>query len=591
MSTVRRFRYGAALSAMLACAVQASAQQAFPAQGASDVNPDTHLVLTFAQAPQLGHAGQVRIYDAADNRLVDTLDLSIPDGPTERTKAPAPPYLATPYPYEEGPRHTNADTKPGTPSAGAEPVPGRYQLTIIGGFTDGFHFHPVIVHGKVATIYPHNNLLEYGKTYYVQIDPEVLTLPDRSFHGIVGDSDWRFSTKPHGPSADKDRLVVSADGSGDFNTVQGAVDFTPDHPARRMTIFIRNGDYEEIVYFRNKHDLTFLGEDRDKVRVHYANNEVFNPHPANIGTNELPGTFPSRRAAFTADHSSGIELVNLTLQTTLAGQAEGLLLNGGRNIVSHTTVIGSGDALQVNDSAYFTDVKIVGRADTILGRGPAYFRRCELQSELAYMWIRNPSTNHGNVFVGCRFDTIGGGVTEFNRSPANKGQTYPHAEAVLLDSTLNGISPAGWGAYAGDASQVRFWEYNSRNANGKPLDTHGRNPISRQLDKQRDAAAIASYRDPAFVLGGWQPAMAPQILTQPKAATVPAGGTVTLQVSAAAVPDASYQWLKNGKPIAGARKASLTIRPAALSDAGAYSVEVDNASGSVTSAAAQLTVH
>ena len=583
-------RHGVALFIMLACAARASAQQTFPANRAIDVNPDTHLVLTFTQAPQLGRSGQIRIYDASDNRLVDMLDLGIPDGPTERSSAPAPPYLAIPYPYDEGPRRTNADTKPGTPSAGAEPPAARYQLTIIGGFTDGFHFHPVIVHDNVATIYPHNKLLEYGKTYYVQIDPDVLTLPDRSFHGIVGDSGWRFSTKSQGPNADKDRLVVSADGSGDFNTVQGAVDSIPDHPARRVTIFIRNGDYEEIVYFRNKHELTFLGEDRDKVRIHYANNETFNPHPANIGTNELPGTFPSRRAAFAADHSSGIALVNLTLQTTLAGQAEGLLMNGGRNIASRVTVIGSGDALQVNDSAYFSDVKIVGRGDTILGRGPAYFRRCDIESEHAYMWIRNPSTNHGNVFVGCRFDTTGGGSTELAREPANKGKTYPHAEAVLIDATLSGISPAGWGEVAGDASQIHFWEYNSRNADGTPLGTRARNPISRQLDKQRDAAIIASYRDPAFVLGGWQPAMAPLILAQPVAATVLAGGAATFEVRVAAVPDASYQWFKNGQPIAGAREARLTIKHASDSDAGAYGVRVDNASGSAASAVAQLIV-
>ena len=85
--------------------------------------------------------------------------------------------------------------------------------------------------------------------------------------------------------------------------------------------------------------------------------------------------------------------------------------------------------------------------------------------------------------------------------------------------------------------------------------------------------------------------MAPLILAQPKAATVPIGATVTLEVSAAAVPDASYQWFRNGRPIAGARKASLAIHHAAPADAGAYSLRVDNASGSVTSAEAQLAVH
>lgn len=75
--------------------------------------------------------------------------------------------------------------------------------------------------------------------------------------------------------------------------------------------------------------------------VFYANNEVFNPHPSNISTNEWPGTFPSRRAAFMGDNSTSIHLVNLTIKTTARGQAEGLLLMGDRNILSHVTVAGS----------------------------------------------------------------------------------------------------------------------------------------------------------------------------------------------------------------------------------------------------------
>ena len=363
----------------------------FPADKATGVNPDTHLVITFPSPPTLGNAGKIRIYDAADNKLVDTLDLSIPPGPSAGGGGgAAAPYTPVPYEYVSG-HFTNANTVPGTPSGVATATPATHQLTIIGGFTDAFHFYPVIIHGNVATIYPHNNLLGYGKTYYVQIDPGVLTLTDGSFTGFSGKSGWTFSTRKSPPPVDAARIVVSGDGTGDFNTVQGAVDFVPDKNPRRTTIFIKNGMYEEIVYFRNKTNITFLGEDRDKVQVFYANNEVFNPHPQNVSTNEWPGTFPSRRAAFMADHSSGIHLVNFTVKTTARGQAEGLLLAGGQNIVSHVTIVGSGDALQVNDSVYLTDSLIVGDGDTILGRGPAFFNDCELNSRSVYMWTRNTS--------------------------------------------------------------------------------------------------------------------------------------------------------------------------------------------------------
>jgi hypothetical protein len=136
------------------------------------------MIMTFSSAPILGTTGKIRIYDMADNRLVDLLDMSIPAGPIDST-APhfttKPPYLQVPYEYIPG-KFTNANTKPGTPSGGALPKPNNYQLTIIGGFTDGFHFYPVIIHNYTATIYLHNNLLEYDKIYYVQIDPGVLIL-------------------------------------------------------------------------------------------------------------------------------------------------------------------------------------------------------------------------------------------------------------------------------------------------------------------------------------------------------------------------------------------------------------------------------
>jgi len=472
----------------------------FPANQATNVNPDTHLSMTFTAKPTLGTSGKIRIFDAADDRLIDVLDLSIPPGPTKSVTGPKAPY--TPVPYEYIPRKlTNANTKPGTPSGVATPTPDSFQLTIIGGFTDGFHFYPVIIHDSTATIYLHHNLLEYGKTYYVQMDPGVLTK-----EGITGKTGWKFSTKKTAPPAETARIVVSTDGTGDFNTVQGALDFIPDYHPKQVTIFIKNGDYEEIVYFRNKSNITLLGEDRDKVQVFYYNNEVFNPHPSNVSTNEWQGTFPSRRAAFMIDHCTDIRLINMTIKTTAKGQAEGLLVNGERILVSHVTIIGSGDALQTNGTAYYNNVHLIGDGDTMLGRGAAFFNCCTFNSYGPYMWIRNTDANHGNVFLNCIFHTPGDGETELARAPINGGRSYPYCEAVLLNCKLQGISPVGWGPVGGDTSDIHYWEYNSTNlSDGKPIDASQRHPASRQLSLEKDSAIIANYSHPEYVLGGWNP--------------------------------------------------------------------------------------
>ena len=263
---------------------------------------------------------------------------------------------------------------------------------------------------------------------------------------------------------------------------------------------------------------------------------------------------------------------------------------GERNIVSHVTVVGSGDALQINGPVYVTDSLIAGDGDTILGRGPAFFNRCELQSRGVFMWIRNTSANHGNVFLNCTFRKLADGATELARAPINNGRAYPNAEAVLINCALDGVSPEGWGAMGGDATNIHYWEYNSRNArDGKPVDVSRRKPESRQLTMEKDAQTIANYSNPAYVLG-WMPAMAPLILSQPESATTAAGQTAIFSVKAAAIPDASYQWFKNGAGLRGSTEATLRLANVKASDTARYTVTVANTSGSATSNPAVLTV-
>lgn len=494
---------------------QTTALTRFPKNGASGVNPDTHLVLTFPSPPSLGKSGQIRVYDAADHHLVDTLDLSIPAGPDPTHRiAPVPAQAIDPNP-----------TTPTTTTPAVRTTPADlhdYQLTTIGGLGD-FHFYPVIVHGNTATIYLHNNVLRYKRRYIVQIDPGVLTLTAGDFNGITTARPWTFTTKATPPAADTTRVVVAADGSGDFNTVQGAVDFVPDNHPRRVTIFIKNGTYEEIVFFQKKANLTFRGEDREKVQVGYANNSAFNP--------PMPG--PSRRCAFSVYDSTGIELSNFSITNHAYGQAEGLLVFGSKNIVSHMNITGSGDALNLRGTVYLTDSRIVGDGDTVLGVGPAFFDHCELQSRGPFMWIRNTDANHGNVFLNCTFIARERRATQpaprqqaltstsqtsssnrppmaavLARLPNNHGLNYPYAEAVLINCRLKGIPPIGWGPIDGDTSHLHFWEFNSTDLDGRPIDVSQRDPASRQLSMPQDAHTIAEYSDPAFVLGGWKPVAA-----------------------------------------------------------------------------------
>jgi hypothetical protein len=86
------------------------------------------------------------------------------------------------------------------------------------------------------------------------------------------------------------------------------------------------------------------------------------------------------------------------------------------------------------------------------------------------------------------------------------------------------------------------------------------------------------------------PATAPSLNLQPANASVAAGTSATFAVSATGTSPLTFQWSKNGAPIAGATGSSLTLTSAQAIDAGDYTVTVTNAAGAVTSNAATLTV-
>ena len=135
------------------CQAQNNITSMLPENGAVDVNIDTHLKLTMSEETEIGQKGFVSVYDKSTGRLVDRLDMSIPAGPTTgQPNNPAAQYTPVPYVYRS--QHiTNRNTKAGTPSGVNAWDKSRYQLDIIGGFSDGFHFYPIICHGKSLTIY------------------------------------------------------------------------------------------------------------------------------------------------------------------------------------------------------------------------------------------------------------------------------------------------------------------------------------------------------------------------------------------------------------------------------------------------------
>ena len=85
--------------------------------------------------------------------------------------------------------------------------------------------------------------------------------------------------------------------------------------------------------------------------------------------------------------------------------------------------------------------------------------------------------------------------------------------------------------------------------------------------------------------------VAPSITTQPSSMFAIEPTAATFSVAAAGTSPLSYQWRRDGAAIPGATNASYTVNPTTAGDSGAsFSVVVSNSVGSVTSAAATLSV-
>jgi len=471
-----------AVSLRLPAAQTSSATTLFPAAGAAHVCPDTPLKLTFASVPVLGAAGKIQVFDAGTRAVVETIDVSSPTA----TKT-------------------------------------------IGGFPD-FKYYPVIVSGREAAIYLKNSALAYDKTYYVTIDPGVFKTDAGNDPGITDAAAWRFTTRHMPPAAGRDVINVAADGTGDFCTVQGALDFVPEGNTTPVTILVHRGTYNEIIAFTDKHAITLLGEDRRQTVIAYANNANFNAS----GGNPFAGNAPNPSAAtkqggsiyhrgmFLAQHVNDLTIANLTMRNTTkqgGSQAETIILNGtteARAIIKDVDFYSFQDTIQINGQAFVSNCYIEGDVDFMWGTGPCFFENCTahtVRTGAYYTQIRNPGTNHGFVYRLCTFDGAPG-VTDNYLSRIAPGR-FPASEVVLLDCTLgSSVIPAGWLLEKNPNAPndpvtpagVHFWEFNSHTADGRPIDASHRLPGSVQLKQPDDAAMIRNYSDPTFVLGhDWNP--------------------------------------------------------------------------------------
>ncbi|MBN1806190.1 MAG: Ig-like domain-containing protein [Sedimentisphaerales bacterium] len=435
-----------------------------PTPNGAEVCADTKLWITFASTPIVSDSGYLQICKVSDDSVVYQLNLQpITD----------PPVL-TGWPYQIN----------------------------LNGLT--LNYIPFAVSGNVLEIHP-STRLDYNTAYYVKMSAGFCTDSSGNYSPAINNNvSWRFTTKVSAPAADHDYLVT-ADGSGDFCTIQGASDAVVDNDTTRTIIKIKNGNYRELVNTTtSKINMTWLGEDSNTTVICGYNRDAFNSGTDYRMMVKIQG--------------NGLRAYNVNFHNTApdnSGQAETIRNKSGLQcLLDNCKFLSYQDTLLLDSQTYFRNCYIQGDTDYIWGVGVAYFDNCEIRSmtdESSYLTQpRTPSTNNGFFFVDCNL-TSPTGVN--NAYFARLFSGYDYAQVVFIDCIMASdmIRPIGWNTNTQSLMDyLRLWEYKSRTPDGTLIDTSSRlNPGSIQLDD-----ANATYWrnvENVFSVNPWNP----KVVNQP----------------------------------------------------------------------------
>lgn len=281
---------------------------------------------------------------------------------------------------------------------------------------------------------------------------------------------------PLAAMAQKARLVVAADGSGDYPTVQQALDAVPSGQTQVTTIFIKKGTYKEkLTLAAGKNFVRLLGEDAATTVLTYDDYaQKKTADGKDIGTSNSASFFV-RATDFSAE--------NITFANSAGpvGQALAIWVGGDRISFKNCRFLGNQDTIYTGGRRqYYQDCYIEGTTDFIFGSSTAWFETCELYCKKGGMYLTAASTpdtvRYGYVFSHCRVTGDAPADSYFLGRPWR-----PNARVVFLQCTLGPyIKPAGWHNWGKPSNEATAY-YAEFGSTGPGANPQGRVSWSHQL--------------------------------------------------------------------------------------------------------------
>ena len=299
-------------------------------------------------------------------------------------------------------------------------------------------------------------------------------------------------------------LTVAADGSGNYTTVQAAINAVPSGQTVPYRIFIKNGKYrEKITVPSTKTFVQLIGES-------VANTFVYYDDPATVLGTQNSASFSVNANDFSA--------FNITFANTFGdgSQAVAVLVNADRAAFKNCRFLGNQDTLYLKGSgtprAYFKYCYIDGNVDFIFGSSVAYFDSCVVYAKTrpstTSSFITAPNTPtgqaYGFVFKDAKlYNNVGTTSYYLSRPWPSPSEAATRQKCVFLSATLSShIQAAGWTTWDANTVTANLTnaEYNSKFFNGTTVDVSNRAAWSLQYNAT-DSAGFSI----ANMFAGWDP--------------------------------------------------------------------------------------
>ncbi len=279
-------------------------------------------------------------------------------------------------------------------------------------------------------------------------------------------------------AATKYELTVAKDGSGDYTSIQSALNDTKAFPDKPITIRVKNGVYNEKVTLYSWNDnLRIIGESKEKTIVTFG--DYFKS--INLGRNSTFHTYTLKVEA----NNVTIENLSIINSAGKVGQAVALHLEGNNIEIKNCKIIGNQDTVYADGEGCFQSFKnchIEGTTDFIFGQATAVFSACTIHSKSnSYITAASTKENQklGFVFINCKL------TAAHDVDMCYLGRPWrDYAKTVFINCSMDKhIAPVGWSNWGGTQRDktAYYAEYKSY---GEGASSQTRANWSHQLSKK-----------------------------------------------------------------------------------------------------------